>query len=378
MTSALCENRHMSGSTRAVRRARRFIGLVAALAVIAVAGVVWAIARGERETAVPPAARSLWLPVPDVRGLSVDEAISRVEARGWRRSGGTSSSRRRYLLRAWIGRSQSGIVRPEWGAVACGSLLTFGYRLEVGVAKSPGDCDHSRASVPPFMAFRSAGGWVAAWGVHAQVELWSLRMGFRSVWGDLGGGSCERRARSRVFHFGGLGPHLELLRRSAWHLLVTASLGSSERDRDRDRGLCVTHRGSRNYVANHSAVRDDTVRRRASTIAVEVDFRIQRHSTFHVSVVPARSGRATAVTVRGPATQGSSSIGAHIRPGACRRVSGPETPFVISPDKHAELAEGDLVVSVPFAAFVARPHVVELHGFAGDGAGVEACALVSH
>ena len=348
--------------------AGKFIWLVATVAVIA--GLPGAASPNEHQAAAPPAAQTLWPPVPDVRGLTLVQAISRLQASGWRPSVGANPSRGGYLLRS----PANSVVRPRWGTVACGSVLTFGYALEVAVAKSRADCRASLLLVPPFMAFRREAGWVAAWGVQAHIELWSPRVGFRSVWGDLGGGSCDRPTRSRVFHFGGVGPRLEFLRRSRWHLLVTGSRGSSERDDDRERGLCVTHDGRQDYVANHAGVPDDTLRRRVSGTRVAVDFGQEK---WNVRVSASHAGRATAVIVRGPASEGSSPIGAHVRPGTCRRVSGPEYPFILNPDENVERAEGDVIVPVAFSAFLSRPHVLELHGFADNGAGVKACARIS-
>lgn len=365
----LCENvsvfrAFLSGRTST----GRLVWLSAAVVAVVVAGVIAAKQWGGAQPPKASAAQRLWPPVPDVRGFSVAAAIDRVEAAGWRPIGrGSPSEHGKYVLRGWSEQSQRGFVRPQWGRVACGSLLTNEYRLDVGIAKRSRDCDDSRASVPPFIAFRRARGWVAVWGEFATFELWSPGVGFRTLWGDLGGGTCERRARSRAYHLF-VGPDFDALRRSTWHLLDTV----------RRSGLCVTHHGSRDFVANDDRVRDDTVRLRVSAKRVEVDFLHQGQAKFDAEVVPARGGRATAVTVRGPTIQGSSDIGAHVRPGTCRRVSGPEYSFVVSSGGvDGELAEGGVTVPLGFATFLARHYVVELHGAAYTGADIEACARIS-
>jgi hypothetical protein len=97
---------------------------------------------------------------------------------------------------------------------------------------------------------------------------------------------------------------------------------------------------------------------------------------FHARVVPARGGRATAVTVSGRA-EGSGNLGAHVRPGTCRRVSGPEHSFVVFGGMDGGHAEGGVTIPLGFAASMARPHVVELHLAAYTGADISACARIS-
>ena len=101
---------------------------------------------------------------------------------------------------------------------------------------------------------------------------------------------------------------------------------------------------------------------------------------FHATVVPARRGRATTVTIRGWGTR-SGHISAHVRPGTCRRVSGPEHGFdVVHTGRyerdHRPVYEGRVTVPVAFAAFLARPHVAEFHHFI-DYDAIDACARLS-
>jgi hypothetical protein len=341
---------------------------LAVLAVVGLAAVVVtgiALVRARDETRSLPVPERLWLRVPNVGRLDASVAIARVEAEGWKPWTTDARVRGRYLLRGWVGGRQRGVVKAGWGRIACGARLTQRYRLDLGVAKTRADCGRTSA-VPPFFAFRTREGWAAIWGFDAVIELWSPSDGYTLLGGELSGGTCGRPAKSRAFH---LGPSLDisLLRHSTWHA------------RERQSRTCITHHGGRDFVANHRPAADTTLRRRAFAARIEIAFRYPPTDRFDVTVRPARRGTATLVSVRGPAIGGSSPIGAHIRPGTCKSVSGPEYAFTLEPDGDNSQATGGVVVPVRYGFVVAEPHVIELHGNVNysDGAAVTACARLN-
>jgi len=127
-------------------------------------------------------------------------------------------------------------------------------------------------------------------------------------------------------------------------------------------------------VANDEPARDTTLRRRRSPRGLDIDFAYDDGASgapFHATVRRARHGAATTVTVNGPAAEGSGDIFAHVRPGTCSRVSGPEIAFDLLSDD-AEHAAGRVTAPLPFETFTARSHVLELHR--GTDARIAACA----
>jgi hypothetical protein len=281
---------------------------VASAAVAVVAGAVAVIAMqpwAEPRSTSPKAVERLWPRVPDVSGLAVPAALRRVEAAGWRPvSDAASSVHGKYAFHGWIDGTEGGTVRPTWGRIVCGAKISSEYRLTIAVAKKTTDCDVLSQPLPPFMAFRWAHGWVAAWAGDT-VELWSPRRGFRRFLGDIRGGTCGRPARSRAYHTrSSEGFDIATLRRSTWNLHT--------------RSVCISHRGGDDLVANDEPARDTTLRRRRSPSGLDIDFAYDDGASgapFHATVRRARHGAATTVTVNGPAAEGSGDIFAHVRPG---------------------------------------------------------------
>jgi len=274
------------------------------------------------------------------------------------------------LLRAVVDGYQRGVVQPSWGRVACAAQLTSGYRLEIVVAKRLGKC--GSVARTPFMSFRDAQFWVAVWGRSATIQLWTAAGGFRNVAGDLAGGTCARPTTSRVFHVWSVGPDTEALRLSRWHLRIPAPLGG---ERDGDEGLCIFHPGRRDFVADDRPIPDRSLRRIQTRQRLEIDFGFP-NDFFRAVVRPGKAGRVTLISVHGPAVGGSSEWIGHVRPGTCKRISGPEQPLVLTPDAAADRASGFLEVGVPYRQFVRRSNVVELHT-TWAGAEVATCARLT-